>query len=106
MVKTLADISLRFSPSLSSSIERVGMNDLHQLVVVPVVHRYPDNYGSLHREGSLKRGRDLIWRVDLQPASAERLGKLHNVDRAELHTGITAVLRQLLETDHVISTVN
>src|SRR5258705_13969771 len=102
MVKTLADISLRFSPSLSSSIEHVGMDNLQQLVVVPGVHRYPDNCGSLHRESSLKRERDLIGHVDLQPASAERLGKLHNVDRAEIHTGIPSVLEPLLETHHLI----
>jgi hypothetical protein len=60
----------------------------------------------VHREGSLKRRRELIGRVDLQPASAERLGKWHNVDRAELHTGSAAVLGHFLETDHVIRPVN
>src|SRR5437660_130153 len=38
--------------------------------------------------------------------STEGLGKWDDVDRAELHTGITAVLGHLLETDHVISTVD
>ena len=60
------------------------MDHLHELVVVPVVHRYPDDHGSLHREGSLQRGRDLIGPVDPQPMSAEGLGKGHDVDRAEL----------------------
>ena len=35
------------------------MHNLHQLVVVPVVHRNADNYGALHLERLLDRGRGL-----------------------------------------------
>src|SRR2546429_4232400 len=94
------------SPLVSSSIEHVGMDDLHEPVVVPVVHRYPDYHGSLHREGALQRWRDLIGLFYPEPVSAEGLGKWHDVDGAELDSGSAAVLGQLLKSDHVIRTVD
>lgn len=54
------------------------MNDLHQLMVLTVVHVLgdPDEHRPMHLERSLQRRRDLIWRVDPQPrapnASADR----------------------------------
>src|SRR4029077_5258617 len=74
-------------PSLlpNSSIEHVGMNHLHQPVVVPVVHRYADDNGSLHGESSLKRGRDLIGPFYLQSLSAKGFGKPHNIDGTKSH---------------------
>src|SRR5262249_12801057 len=89
------------APLLSASIEYVGMDDPQEPVVVPVVHRYPDDHGSLHGEGSLQRGCDLRGPVDPQSVSAEGLGKGHDVDRAELDAGGAAVLGHLLETDHI-----
>src|SRR6266850_5611174 len=69
----------------NSSIEHVGMDHLHQPVVVPVVYRYTDDNGSLHREGSLKRGRDLIGPFYLQSFSAKGVGKPDNIDWTEIH---------------------
>src|SRR5439155_20602964 len=45
------------TPLLSSSIEDIGMDDVHEKVVVPVVHRDTDYHGPLHREGPPERGR-------------------------------------------------
>ena len=63
-----------YTTVLRASIEYVGMDHLHELVVVPVVHRDIDDRGALQRQGSLQRGRDLLGLVDPQPVRAEGLG--------------------------------
>src|SRR5262245_8430901 len=63
------------SPLLRASMEHVGMDHIHALVVFPVVHRYTGDYGALQREGSLQRGRDLLGPVYPQSVSPEGLGK-------------------------------
>lgn len=74
----------------SSLVEHVGMDHLHQPVVVPVVHRYSDDHGSLHREGFLERGRNLIGVFNPHPSRAESLGKSDHVNGAELDAGSAA----------------
>src|SRR5260370_21502807 len=93
-------------PSASSSIECVGMDDLHQLMVVPVVHGDPDEHRPVHLERSLERGRDLIWRVDPQPPGAKGLGESDDVHRTTIHARRAAVLGHFLETDHVVRPVD
>ena len=60
---------------VSSSIEYTGMDDLHEPVVVAVVHRDADHHRPVHREGPLERGRDLVGRLDHEPFGTEGLGE-------------------------------
>jgi hypothetical protein len=71
------------------------MDHLHELMIVPIVHRHTDDHWSLHREGSLQRGRDLLGAVYPQPVSAEGLGKWHDVDRTKIDAGRTRCINLL-----------
>src|SRR6266481_2878070 len=95
-------------PSLlpNSSIEHVGMDHLHQPVVVPVVHMYADDNRSLHCDGSLKRGRDLIGRFYTQPFCAKSFGKPDNIDGTKSHARKAPVFRHFLNANHVIRAVD
>jgi len=78
------------------------MDHLHQPVVVPVVDGYTDDNGSLHREGSLKRRRDLIGRFYTQPFCAKGFGKPDNIDGTKSHARKPPVFRHFLNPNHVI----
>jgi hypothetical protein len=94
------------SPVLSASIEHVGTDDLHEPVVVSVVHWDADDHGSLHGESPVKCGCDLLGPFNRQPLSTEGLSKGHDVNRAELDARGAAALGPFLAMDHVIPPVD
>src|SRR5262249_26775568 len=96
-----------FRGSLSEySVEHRGMDNLHQLVVVPIVHRDTDDHGSLQCESLLQRRCDLIGLFDGEPSSTECLGESCYIDGAELDSRRSAILGHFLETNHVIGAVD
>ena len=69
---------------MGSSVERAGMHDLHQSVVVPVIHRDPNHHRASHLERPLQSGCELFRLSNHHPFGAKGLGQAHDIDWAEL----------------------
>src|SRR5271167_2855790 len=82
------------------------VEDLHELVVVPIIYGHSDNHRPLYRESFLDGGRDLIGRLYLQPFSPECLGESNYVDRTEVDARGSPIFRHLLKADHIVTAVN
>ena len=63
----------RFSPP-AKLVEDIWVQNFHQTVIIPVVHRNGDDDWTFERQRFLKRGRNFVGMVYLQPGSTERLG--------------------------------
>jgi hypothetical protein len=88
-----------------SSIEHIGLQDLHEPMVVAIIHRNANNHRALCFESPLDRGRDLIGRFYPEPFGAKGLGKPDNIDGTKIHARCPPVFRHCLKADHVIRTV-
>src|SRR6266850_1889238 len=65
-----------------------------------------DEHRPLHLERCPECRRDLIGSLDPEAPGPEGLGEAHDVDRAEVDAGRTAVLGHFLEADHVVRAVD